>query len=153
MAGFELITLAPAPFAFVARTCAMEAVGQTVSESFAALSAAFAAAKAQPAGAPLAHFRPAQGDRINVELGFPISAEAGEALKAAGLEISVTLAGPAMRGLHVGGYEKLRETYDALIAHIRDQGLIPAADMWERYAGEGEALTVEVIWPVRQQAA
>lgn len=148
MADFNLTQLEPIPFAFVTRTCAARDVGRTVSETFVQLSAAFATAGATPQGAPMAHFSPGADDKVHVELGFPVDEHVTGPLHIAGLNIAQTYAGRAMCAIHGGDYATLRETYDKMIAAIRDAGLTPAADMWERYGGEGEAIQVEVIWPV-----
>ncbi|HRO02940.1 MAG TPA: GyrI-like domain-containing protein [Terricaulis sp.] len=148
MAEFRITELEPAPFAYVTRTCAAQDVGRVVSETFAQLSAAFATAGARPQGAPMAHFSPAADDRVHVELGFPVDEHVTGPLHIAGLNIAETYAGRAMCAVHGGDYTTLRETYDAMIAAIRDAGMKPAADMWERYGGEGEAVQVEVIWPL-----
>lgn len=148
MADFEITELEPLPFAFLARTCAARDVSRIVSETFAALSTAFATAGASPVGAPLAHFSPGADDKVHVELGFPVSEHVTGPLHLAGLHIGDTYAGLAMQAVHRGDYGSLRETYDRMIAAIREQGLKPTADMWERYGGAGEAIEVEVIWPV-----
>lgn len=148
MSDFTLATLEPQPFAYVTRLAGMREVGAVVSETFAVLSAAFAKANATPQGPPLAHFRPTEHDFISVDLGFPVTDSALDALQHAGLTIGETPAGQVMRGEHAGAYGALGETYDALLAAMREQGLTPAPDMWERYAGEGDDVRVEVIWPV-----
>lgn len=148
MADFTLVTMTPAPFAFLSRVCAAQDVGRTVSDTFAALSAAFAAAGAHPQGPPLAHFRPAEDQCVSVDLGFPVAEESLVPLQQAGLNVAQTYAGQAMCAVHAGGYDTLRETYERMIAAIRAAGLQPAPDMWERYGGEGDAVQVEVIWPV-----
>jgi len=152
MAGMELLELEAAPFAFVGRICALADVGQAVSEGFAALSAAFAKAGAAPSGPPLAHFRPADHDSVFVELGFPVSEAALPALREAGLGAGRTPAGLAVCVEHRGDYAGLKRTYDAMLEHMRAEGLKPAADTWERYAGEGEDMRVEVIWPLSDEA-
>mgnify|MGYP000905527169 FL=1 len=122
-------------------------VGDAVSQGFAALSAAFAKAGAAPSGPPLAHFRPSESDAIFVELGFPVSEGALPGLRAAGLGVGKTPSGQVLSVIHEGGYEGLRQTYDAMLAHMRAQGLTPAADTWESYGG-GETVEVRVIWPL-----
>lgn len=148
MGDFHITELQPAPFAYVTRTCPARDVGRTVSETFATLSAAFATAGATPQGAPMAHFSPGDDDKVNVELGFPVEEHVTGSLHIAGLSISETYAGRAMCAVHGGDYATLRETYDKMIAAIREAGMTPAADMWERYGGEGDQVQVEVIWPV-----
>lgn len=148
MPDFTLTTLEPAPFAYLTRVSAMRDVGRTVSETFAELSGAFATANATPQGAPLAHFRPAENDNVCVDLGFPVLDGALDALERAGLAVGETPHGRVMRTQHVGGYDTLGQTYDALLAEMRAKGLTPAADMWERYGGAGDDVQVEVIWPI-----
>lgn len=148
MADFNITELEPAPFAYLSRVCPARDVGRTVSETFAQLSAAFATAGATPQGAPMAHFSPAADDKVNVELGFPVDEHVTGSLHIAGLNIAETYKGRAMCAVHGGDYTTLRETYDRMISAIRDANMVPAADMWERYGGEGEAVQVEVIWPI-----
>jgi len=148
MADFHITELEPAPFAYVTRVCPARDVGRTVSETFATLSAAFATAGATPLGAPMAHFSPGADDKVNVELGFPVEAHVIGSLHIAGLNIAQTYAGRAMCAVHGGDYASLGATYDKMISAIREAGLTPAADMWERYGGDGDAVQVEVIWPI-----
>lgn len=150
MAEYELVTLAPEPFAYVSRTGALAEMPRIMSEAFCTLGEALGKAGVTPTAAPFAHYREVRDGRVAVDVGFPIRSEAIGAARAAGLSIGETASGEVMRALHVGAYDKLGETYEAVIAAMRARGLSPAADMWERYLTGPETppeqMRTEVWW-------
>lgn len=155
MDDIDLVNLTPEPFAFLTRECDMAAISTTVAEIFEKLGAALAQAKAAPSGPPMARYRRLQGGRVTINLGFPVRSDALARLRASGLETGLTSGGLAMRGVHVGSFDTLRQTYDALLAAISKAGRAPADEMWERYygaPGEADART-EVLWPVKPALA
>jgi effector-binding domain-containing protein len=153
MTQFALVTLTPQPFAYVSRECALAEIGQIMSEGFGAAFGALARAGAAPAGEPMAHYRSVKNGRVSVDIGVPIRAEAEASARAAGLEVGATGAGRAVQAMHVGPYDTLTQTYDAMFADMRARSLAPADDMWERYLDPpdtpAEKVRTEVIWPVR----
>lgn len=151
MSDFNLVDLKPEPFVFVSRACATSEIPRIMSEAFCDLHAALARTPATPAGPPLAHFRSVREGHVEVDVGFPMSPAGLEVARKAGLQVGETACGKALYGKHVGPYESLAETYEAMIAELRDLGFTPADDMWERYlTGEGtppERTQTEVLWP------
>lgn len=151
MPDFNLVELKPEPFAYVSRAGSVAEIPNLMSQAFCTLEQALKSAKATPTGAPFAHYRSVRDGHVEVDVGFPVAAASREALAAAGLELGQTASGKAMHGLHVGPYEQLAQFYDAIIAELRDQGLTPAEDMWERYLDGPEVppekMRTEVIWP------
>jgi AraC family transcriptional regulator len=63
-------------------------------------------------------------------------------------------AGPAYEALHVGPYESLPQTYGAIMARMRQDGVNPGEVMWEYYlsdpGAEPDATKWQtlVVWPV-----
>jgi effector-binding domain-containing protein len=151
MSDFNLVDLKPEPFAYVSRACSVAEMPKFMSEAFCALDEALKKANAAPTGGPFAHYRSVRNGHVEVDVGFPVAAATRDALAAAGLELGQTASGKAMHGLHVGAYEGLAHFYDAIIAELRDQGLTPAEDMWERYLDGPEVppekTRTEVFWP------
>lgn len=151
MTDFNLVELEPEPFAYVSRAGSVAEMPKLMSEAFHALGDALKQANAMPTGAPFAHYRSVRNGHVEVDVGFPVPAAARETLGAAGLQLGETASGKAMHGLHVGSYEDLSHFYDAMVAELRDQGLTPAEDMWERYLDgpevSPEKTRTEVFWP------
>lgn len=151
MPGFSRTTLKAQPFAFVTLSCPLAQIGQTIQEGFGRLGAAFSAAHAAPAGPPLAHYRSLGEGKVVFDLGFPVREGEAEAVRASGLSLGGTASGEAVIGLHLGPYDSISGTYDALLAEMRALGLRPARDVWEVYfSAPGtppEQMRTEVIWP------
>lgn len=151
MPQFQIIDATPEPFAFLPRSAAIADMKTVMPECYAELGRLFAEAGASPAGAPLTHYLDYDETSTTFEVGFPARAEDVEALRAAGLGIGSTPGGPVMTAVHVGPYETVHETYDALLADMRARGHTPTRDMWERYTSPPETppdrIETEVIWP------
>ncbi|MCW5697708.1 MAG: GyrI-like domain-containing protein [Bauldia sp.] len=156
MTDFAVTTLTPAPFAFVRRTAAIPDMPKVMGEGFEALGGLFAKAGATMAGAPLAHYLDYSDDATTFELGFPVSPQDVDALRAAGADIGETPAGEAMQATHIGPYQTVAATYAAMQEAMQRQGLTGSKDMWERYLSPPETpaaeIRTEVIWPVARTA-
>lgn len=157
MTATDLVTLTPEPFAYVSRECGMAEIGKTVEDAFCVLGAALAQAKTTPTGPPTARYSEVSEGRVTVDLGFPVHEGATASLRAAGLHTGMTGGGEAMRAIHEGSYDSLRQTYDVILNAIRAAGRAPADEMWERYhsgpeAPETQART-EVLWPMKPALA
>ena len=152
MAETTLETLDPIPFAFVTRTTPLTEMAKVMPASFAEVGAAFAAAKAQLAGMPMAHYTDYDGSSTTFEAGFPARPEDVEALQRAGLSIGKTAGGRVMKAIHVGPYDEVVSTYDAMTRAMKAQGLTGSRDMWESYQSPPETppeeIRTEVVWPV-----
>lgn len=152
MSEFTVETAAPQPFAYLRRTSRIVDMPKTMGEGFASLESMLAAAKAVPAGMPLAHYLDYDETSTTFDLGFPVRAEDVQAVRAAGLEVGETASGRVMKGTHMGPYETANETYQAMMAEMKNKGLTAARDMWEVYFSPPETppeqIRTDVIWPV-----
>ncbi|MNL80251.1 Bacterial transcription activator, effector binding domain [compost metagenome] len=58
-----------------------------------------------------------------------------------------------MKAIHIGPYDTVVKTYDALTGAMKARGLTGAHDMWEVYYSPPdtppEKLRTEIIWPVQ----
>lgn len=111
------------------------------------------------AGPPYARYHAFGPDGTDIELGVPVTAPVPNLRRvsdAAPGEVAATElpAGPAAVTVHVGGYDRLSETYDRLRAWIAAQGRTLGGAPWESYvddpsevADEG-SLRTEVVWPL-----
>lgn len=156
MREFIVAEMTPQPFAYVMRHARIADMSQVMGECFGILSAALARAKAEPAGPPLSHYLDYDNNSSTFQVGFPIRSEDVEAVSAAGLAIGETPAGSVMQVQHVGPYDTLHLTYDAMTRAMSEQSLKGTHDMWERYLSPPETpperTVTEVMWPVKQAA-
>lgn len=152
MSEFKIDTLQPRPFAFITRTARMNEISQAMSEGFGTLSVMFAKTKAPMSGMPMAHYRAYDTKTTTFDLGFPCRPEDTEALRAAGLTVGQTPSGRAMTATHVGPYDTVVATYNAMTADMKAQGLSPAHDMWEIYFSPPDTppaqIRTDIVWPV-----
>jgi effector-binding domain-containing protein len=106
----------------------------------------------RPAGPPYARYFRWSDEGVEVEIGVPVAERvAGDGRLIAG-ELP---GGQVARTVHLGPYDSLTETYDALHDWISAQGREPAGAPWEVYlrthadVANPSELTTEVVWPVR----
>ncbi len=82
------------------------------------------------------------GGVFDVTIGFPTTWRPGPD---AGVTVFDLPAGPALRALHTGPYDSLRETYDDLERAAREQELVPTAAV-ERYLTDPGANPDPATW-------
>lgn len=154
MPEFPVVTLKPGPFAYITVTTPMAGIATAMGEGFGRLSALFAEARAEMAGMPMCHYVEYDETSTTFQLGFPCRPEEVGALRAAGLSIGETPAGATMKAVHLGPYDSVGSTYNAMIEAMKAQGLVAARDMWEVYHSPPETppeqIRTEILWPVRQ---
>jgi effector-binding domain-containing protein len=116
-----------------------------------AVMAAVAKQGGHPVGPPFAKYFGTPGDTVEVEVGFPV---ARAVAPSDGVRAGTLPGGPAVRAMHVGPYDRLPATYDAMFAWMKGEGLEPADAMWEVYLSDPvrqpdpETWRTEVWWPV-----
>ncbi|HET6666264.1 MAG TPA: GyrI-like domain-containing protein [Intrasporangium sp.] len=104
-----------------------------------------------PVGPPFSLYHGMPTDAVDVEAGFPVD---GPITAVDGVTPGSLPAGTVAEAVHVGPYESLTETYDAVLAHIQEQGLTPSSDMWEVYLSDPEqepdpaTWRTQIFWPV-----
>ena len=156
MASFEISDMGAQPFAFLTRTADIKGISKVMAESFSELGRAFAMADAPMMGPPLCHYTAYDGATTRFEVGFPYRPEDADRLRAAGLTLGTTRAGKVMKATHVGPYDTVVETYDAMQADMAARKLVGADDMWEVYMSPPETppdkIVTEVMWPVTEAA-
>jgi effector-binding domain-containing protein len=93
------------------------------------------AQRAAPVGPPFALYHGMPGATVDVEAGFPVSA----AVAAEGEVVPGTLpAGEAVEAVHVGPYDRLRDTYADVQAWMAEHHLSAGPQMWESYLSDPE---------------
>ena len=156
MPKFPIVDMSPRPFAYVSRQAEMAEIPTVMQEGFGALMTAFGKAGASPAGMPYCHYTAYDDASATFDLGFPVAPGDVDAVRAAGLDIGETVSGQVMKGVHIGPYDTLNLTYEAMMAEMKALGLEGTVEMWEAYFSPAETppdqTKTEVYWPVRAAA-
>jgi len=152
MTDFNLETIKAEPFGFVRLEASLAEMSRTIGDGFLKLGELFEKADAKMAGAPYAHYISFEGSKAIFELGFPIAGIETDRLRMAGVEIGRTPDGQVLKGIHMGPYETVNQTYDGMGADLKRRHLQGTPDMWERYCSPPgtppEKTMTEVIWPI-----
>ena len=131
--------VAPALAVQLAVTCPTEpsAIAASMKTSFATLGAFMARNKLSPAGPPRAIYR-TWGATTSFTLAFPIAAAPPLTEPARGVVIGTLAGGRALRFVHRGPYDSIRNTYGQIDAWLRERGAIKTDADWARYTGMWE---------------
>jgi effector-binding domain-containing protein len=140
------------PTAVLRETVPMDALRQFFDRAYSSVMSAVQQQHVQLAGPPFALYRGMPTDVVDVEAGFPLAAPypGGDG----GVTAGMLPAGRALEAMHVGPYETLPETYNAVMARMQEDGLTPGNVMWEYYltdpAAEPDPATWKtlIVWPV-----
>jgi effector-binding domain-containing protein len=85
---------------------------------------------AGPAGMPFARYHPTSDDRFEVEAGFPASTPTSGG---GDVEPSDLPGGLAAVAVHIGPYDAMQPTYEALRVWVQERGGETLGDAWEVY--------------------
>jgi effector-binding domain-containing protein len=89
---------------------------------------------------------------FDMEAGFPVSrpVESEGRIKAGKLP-----GGKAVKAVHIGPYETLSETYDAVLSWTKEKGYQVEEYMWETYLTDPDTVPdqskwmTEIFWPIK----
>ena len=151
---FEIVNTTARPMLYVTRTSSMDSdeIGGVMGEAFAAIGDFFAKKGISPAGPPIALYRDWDGKSMKVDVGFPVKPE--DATRAEReINAGETPSGRALKTVHRGSYMSLRDTYGAMEAHIKQEGLKTWDIAWEVYVSDPdttpeEDLLTEIYMPL-----
>lgn len=122
-------TLQPATAAVVTETLPIATIGPFIGEAVGLVMQALQAQHAFPVGPPFASYH-MQGETFVVSAGFPVA----RPFTADGRVVPMELpGGPTVITMHVGAYDEVAQAYDAIMAWLPSQNLLPAGDPWEQY--------------------
>jgi effector-binding domain-containing protein len=102
------------------------------------------------AGPPFAYYHSWTDQETDMECGFPVAGK----VQGEGKISECTLpAVKAVVGMHVGPYNTVMQTYQAIEAWMKQNGHQPAKYMWESYLNDPsttppEQLMTRVVWPI-----
>jgi effector-binding domain-containing protein len=128
-------------------------IGAVMERSFAILGRFMVEVGVVPLAPPLAVYRDWQGQKITIDVGFPVTPE--DASKAKGEVLSgKTPAGPAIKTVHRGSYDKLKDTYVQLEKAMQAEGYRGRDMSWEVYYGEpGKTPEQDLVTEIYMQLA
>jgi effector-binding domain-containing protein len=133
MAGFTVFESPVQPTAVVRGTLVMSELPSFFGRAFSAVAAVLNAQGTPPTHEPFAYYPTMPGATIEVEAGFAVDAP----IAPSGDVVPSQLPGGTVaRGMHVGPYEKLAETYTAMGVWAATQGLTLSGPMWEVYLSD-----------------
>jgi effector-binding domain-containing protein len=145
----RIVDLQEQPTAVVREQVAMNALPEFFGRAFGAVSAALEAQRVQPAGPPFALYRGMPTEIVDVEAGFPVSTTVAAV---DGVRAGRLPACRAFQAMHVGSYDTLGATYDAVKQRMAEGGLKASDDMWEYYLSDQSTDPATwrtlVVWPV-----
>ena len=147
----EIVELDPEDAVAVRGEVALAELPAFFESAFHAAVAAAEAAGVEIVGPPFGYYPEMPTDTVVVEAGFPVSAP----VTADGVVHPLVLpGGRAVRVMHIGPFGTMEQTYSALMAWMSEQGVRPAAGMWERYLSDPEVepdpsrWRTMIVWPL-----
>ena len=130
MPDFEIRPTSQQHTAAIRMTRAVSRIGPAMGEAFPKIYHALISSGVEPAGMPLARYFDFGTEETTFECAVPVAApfEASEEVQP-----STVGGGEAAFALHVGPYEAIGETWQALVTWVSEQGRVPAGPTWEVY--------------------
>ncbi len=126
------------PAAVIRTKARQQDLGPVMDELFPAVLAFIQASGAQPAGPPFCRYLSIGGEEWEIECGMAVTEPvAGEGR----VEAAELPGGAALSTMHVGPYETLGQSWDALDRWVKEEGKIPGGAAWELYVTDPAVVT------------
>ncbi len=151
MAGYEIVEQVGTPTIGIRRTIPVDQMQEFFSDSYGRLFEEIESSNLTVTGAPYGRYRGIPSDTYDVEAGVPIAepTTSHDDIVAGQLpEVE------AVEFIHVGPYDTLRQSYDAMAAWMSEQNIIPEGEMWEMYLTDPTEepdpakWETKIVWPV-----
>lgn len=152
----KVIDIEEQPVLSIRENASMPSIPERMGQIFCEIYAFMGKSGMAPAGAPFAYMHGMTDESIqngifDMECGFPVS----QPVDGLGRIMRSKLpGGKVATAMHVGPYEKLAETYQALQSWIEENGYQARDDMWETYLTDPDEVPdksrwmTQVFWPV-----
>lgn len=148
----ELTNLEETTTAAIHAVVPMAEIAEFFDSSFSELTAVLERQEIATTGPAFARYAGPPEETADIEVGVPVD---GSVAPEGEVHPSSLPAGRVARLVHVGGYDRLGETWGRLGEWIAEQSLTPGADLWEVYVIEPNpemdpaALRTELYWKVQ----
>ncbi|NEM90870.1 GyrI-like domain-containing protein [Galbitalea soli] len=139
-------TLEPRRILAVRERVAMTALTDFFARAFGASAAALESSGLHPAGPPVAVYVGTPGTTVDVAAGFPFT---GPLTAPEGTVIVDLPSGDAVEAIHVGPYDELSVTYEAVGRELVDAGLTHTDTMFEEYLTDPDTSPDPGTWRTR----
>ncbi|WP_423184561.1 GyrI-like domain-containing protein [Arthrobacter sp. NyZ413] len=129
----------------------MSALTDFFGRAFGAVMAAAQAQNANPTGPPFALYHGKPTGAVDVEAGFPITADFADA---GDMLASKLPESEAFEDMHQGPYDTIQQTYALILERMSAEGKTPSDSMWEFYLSDPEkepdpaTWQTRIVWPI-----
>lgn len=147
----EIRHLEPQPYACISATTVPRDVGAELHRILPQVGQYLAANGFQAVGQPLARYYRYERDGVEMDAGICVTPGA---VGSDTVRIKELPGGEVAVGLHLGPYDTLKRTHDALAAWLSQQGRSPREAPWEVYVTDpmeepdSSKWRTEIYWPV-----
>ncbi len=146
----ELIDRPAQPVLSIRKRVAMPDMPRELGQSYGAIAGYLGQMGQHPTGAPFAAYSNMEGEKFDVEMGFPAPKVAGQGDIKAG-EIP---AGKMVSCLHVGPYDQCEAAYNAINQWMQAHGYETSGVVYELYLNDPaqtppDALQTQILFPVK----
>jgi effector-binding domain-containing protein len=145
-------TLGPQPIATIRSVTPAARVSAALGQILPEVWAYVAGQGKQPAGPPFTRYHGDFTETVELEAGLPVA----EPIEGNGrVQAGELPGGPVASIMHIGHYDTLSETYDALAVWMAAEGRVPGGPFWEVYLTDPQEVPdpaewqTEIICPLR----
>ena len=122
----------PMIFVRYATTMDSDEIGKKMGEAFQTLGSFIGEQSIDVVGPPLAVYHDYSDSGMTMDIGFPVAA-AALAKATDPIKVGETPAGKAIKVIHKGSYDGLRDTYGEIEADFKSKGMAMSPVAWEVY--------------------
>lgn len=149
---FRMTTISEQPVAYIQTKATASGISAALAQALPTVYQYVLSQGVTPKGAPYGRYTPLAGGEMGIEAGLPIP----ERIPEQGQVIVSTLpGGQAAEAIHVGPYEGIHGTVEALGVWMRAEGKEPSGAPWESYLTDPGTepdpakWRTQILWPVK----
>lgn len=150
---FKIENLPEQPVIGIRSRTSMDRIQETVGNAYGALFGFLGGKQIPPAGPPMSIYYDEEMNEADFEV-EPAVPVAGPVDTEGDIVYHVLPAVRAATAMHMGPYDGMKDTYEAMLEWFAAEGLKPLAPMWEIYLNDPdqvekpEEIMTRIVWPV-----